>query len=657
MRPARQRSSGHAPCGILPAIMQFPTSSLGRRGGAVICLLLGIAAAAQAQPGERYENFNAAVYARVFEVQQMADPERLESRFDQIARNVRVGKIYLETHRDKTLADAATLEKAKAFFETRGVEVAGGITLTISEPNRFETFCYSDPKDRAWVQQVVEFTARHFDEIILDDFFFTSCKNEIEIQARGDRSWTEYRTELLGKAANELILGPARAVNPRVKVVVKYPNWYEHFQGLGFNLETEPGDFDGIYTGTETRDAVRSAQHLQPYHGFQVFRYFENLSPGRNRGGWVDTAGSPTLDRYAEQLWLTLFAKAPEITLFDFRQLQSPISDRLRAPWQGRETSFDYDAMMADYARRAGPGGAAPTFAVAAGFALDRVDSLVGGLGRPIGVASYRPFHSTGEDFLHNYLGMVGIPIDLRSAFPDDARTVLLTEDAAADPDIVGKIDVHLRAGGSVVITSGLLGVLGDRGIGRIAEIQLTSRKALVSEFQTGGFGPLVTADAPILIPQIEYLTNDSWELVSALSGPNGWPMLHAADYGRGHLYVLTVPDNFAELYRLPEAVLNAFRQTIAQDLFVRIDAPSSVALIPYDNDTFIVESFRDEPAAITILTDADHGAVEDLESHAALASQPAGRGAGFQRANADAGRHRFAVTLEPHSFRAFRSR
>ena len=79
----------------------------------------------------------------------------------------------------------------------RGIETAGGITLTINERNRFETFCYSDPEHRAWVQNVVEHTARHFDEVILDDFFFTSCKSEVEIEAKGDRSWTEYRLALL----------------------------------------------------------------------------------------------------------------------------------------------------------------------------------------------------------------------------------------------------------------------------------------------------------------------------------------------------------------------------------------------------------------------------------------------------------------------------
>src|SRR5690606_30705851 len=146
-----------------------------------------------------------------------------------------------------------------------------------------------------------------------------------EIEARGERSWTDYRVALLREAAEDLIIGPAKAVNPDVKVVIKYPNWYEHFQGLGFDLASGPLLFDGVYTGTETRDAVRSAQHLQPYHGYQIFRYFHNLNPGHNGGGWVDTGGATSIDRYVEQLWLTLFAKAPELTLFELQQIQNPV--------------------------------------------------------------------------------------------------------------------------------------------------------------------------------------------------------------------------------------------------------------------------------------------------------------------------------------------
>src|SRR5262249_15138058 len=134
-----------------------------------------------AQTPERYKNFQASVYTREQEVAQMGDDNWLRPRWDTIRSQVKVGKIYLETHRDHTLVDEATLTHAIAFFRQQGLQIAGGITFTISEPNRFQTFCYSNPEDRAWVKKVVEFTARHFDEIILDDFFFTSCKSEGEI--------------------------------------------------------------------------------------------------------------------------------------------------------------------------------------------------------------------------------------------------------------------------------------------------------------------------------------------------------------------------------------------------------------------------------------------------------------------------------------------
>src|SRR5690606_23316247 len=204
-----------------------------------------------------------------------------------------------------------------------------------------------------------------------------------------------------------------------------------------------------------------------------------NLKPGGNNGGWVDTGGMITFDRYAEQLWLTLFAKAPELTRFDFLQLQRPLTASMRGPWQDQETSFDFDAAVAPYLN---PDGSIPeslTIAPGIGYTLEKVDRILGELGNPVGVKSYKPFHSKGEDFLHNFIGMTGIPIDLHPVFPEDAQTVLLTESAKYDPDIVQKIERHLRSGKSVVITSGLLEALQDRGLGNVVELEVTGRKAL----------------------------------------------------------------------------------------------------------------------------------------------------------------------------------
>ena len=219
-----------------------------------VLLLNSIAATAQ-----QYKNFRVAVYSRAYETREMGKREYIEPIWNELSTQLKVDKIYLETHRDLIIVDQATLDAAKQFFKSRGVEVAGGITYTVSEPNRFETFCYSNPEHRNKVREIAEHTARNFDEFILDDFFFTNCKCDLCIKAKGTKSWTNYRLELMTEAARSLIINPSKAVNPKVKIVIKYPNWYEHFQGLGFDLEKEPKMFDGIYTGTETRD--RSEEH------------------------------------------------------------------------------------------------------------------------------------------------------------------------------------------------------------------------------------------------------------------------------------------------------------------------------------------------------------------------------------------------------------
>lgn len=273
-----------------------------------------------------YENFRVAVYVMVQDVNRMADTDALKATWAEFSKNLKVDKVYLETFRDMTFVDEAALQNAMRFFESKGVETMGGITYNFSGGTRmrWETVCYSNPEHRAIVKRVAELTAKYFDEFVLDDYYFTNCKCDLCIAAKGDASWSEFRTKLLDDAAKELIVGPAKAVNPDAKVIVKYPNWYEHFQGLGFDLEHGPHTFDGVYTGTETRDPA-GEQHLQPYESFAIYKYFDNLRPGHNRGGWVDTGSMTYLDMFPEQLWMTLLAKSPEITLFNYGSMRSPM--------------------------------------------------------------------------------------------------------------------------------------------------------------------------------------------------------------------------------------------------------------------------------------------------------------------------------------------
>ena len=603
-------------------------------------------------PAQGYKNFNTAIYCRAYEVEKMNDPDWLESVWNEISEQVHVDKVYLETHRDLLIVDDGTIESAKKFFTDRGIKVGGGITYTIDESNNFETFCYTNPEHREKVKEIAEHTARHFDEFILDDFFFTSCKCDLCIEGKGDNSWTDYRLELMKNAATELVINPAKAVNPDVKVIIKYPNWYEHFQGLGFNLKEEPQLFDGLYTGTETRDRS-SNQHLQQYLSYAIFRYFENIKPGKNFGGWVDTGGSNPLDRYAEQLWLTLFAKAPEITLFDIRQMQYPVRDNTRASWQGTGTSFDFDEMKKSAVTRDGTNATPVIYARAAGYSLEVVDKVLAGLGNPVGIKCYKPFHSVGEDFLQNYFGMIGIPIDIVPEFPENEPIVILTETASFDPEIVSKIKKQLQSGGNVVVTSGFYRAMQNRGIEDIVELRVTERKALVKQF-SAGWSPAVDIEKEIMIPQISYLTNDSWEIISAKDDTNGWPILHSAGYSKGRFFVWTIPDNFIDLYFLPDNVLNLLRQTIAGNLGVSIEGPGEISLFVYDNHSFVVESFLDREVTFHVLLDKEFTQITnvgtDETTKGNLREAPS-----FRNRKLGKDVTVFEVTLKPHSFKAFK--
>jgi hypothetical protein len=448
------------------------------------------------------------------------------------------------------------------------VETAAGIATVVNERNRFETFVYSNPEHRKKLQEIVEFTARNFDEIIIDDFFFTSSKSDSDIAAKGNKTWTRYRLDLMADASRNILVGPAKKVNPRVKMVIKYPNWYDHFQYMGYNLEDEPRIFDGVYSGAETRDPVNGNQHLQQYLGYDFFRYLSNIKPGANGGGWVDPGGFRDKERYGEELWLPLFAKAPEIMLFDFRQQLTPMRG-VTAQTTGPKTITEY-----------------------AGSVFQQVDSFVGKLGKPIGVKTYKPFHSSGEDFLTDFLGMIGIPIEMTPTFPTDAPTVLLTEDAKFDPAIVSKIRKQLTDGKKVVITSGLLKALQGKGIEQITEVECTDRRALVRDFPGGRGGGGTHLDMDIVIPEIRYPTNDAWEIVTSATRGLGYPILLQSSYSKGTLYVLTIPDNFGDLYNLPATALTQIRNAVAGDLPVRLDGPSQIGMFVYDNQKFIAENF-----------------------------------------------------------------
>ena len=138
----------------------------------------------------------------------------------------------------------------------------------------------------------------------------------------------------------------------------------------------------------------------------------------------------------------------------------------------------------------------------------------------------------------------------------------------------------------------------------------------------------------------------------------SGYPILHRANYLNTNLYVLTIPDDMGNLYDYPQPVLNTIRRTVSLDIPVRIDAPAKVSLFVYDNGTFIVESFLDEPVDITVTTTREGVvSITNLESGEVLApAQPAGpQAGGFRFMRTAPNEKNFSVSLKPHSYKAFK--
>jgi hypothetical protein len=223
-------------------------------------------------------------------------------------RQTGVTRVYLETFRSNYTAERETLQRARDHFRSEGFQVSGCVTTTIVGKRSTGwnlISCYTDPATQGKLQQIFEYTAALFDEIMIDDFWFTDCKCQACETARqskrvtiGDKSypvsgdtWEDYRCELMVRLSQDRILGPARQVNPRVKIIIKYPQWYDNFHERGYEVVRETADFDRIWVGTETRDYndKRWGGTVQ-YEAYFIMRWAASAAPSAAAGGTIRTA-------------------------------------------------------------------------------------------------------------------------------------------------------------------------------------------------------------------------------------------------------------------------------------------------------------------------------------------------------------------------------
>ena len=533
-----------------------------------------------------YKNFNLAIYCPVGDIKDVKDFEEFDRKFSKITEHLKVGRVYLEDFRSQKWIDKEQLLKVKAYFESKRIATAGGITTNSQSADYNISLCYSSEEGREILRKTVAMNAEIFDEFIFDDFFFMNCRCPKCIEKRGNRSWSQFRLEEKKDIVENIVLKTAKEITPDVKVIVKFPNWYEDFNEVGYDIAMESELFDAIYTGTETRNPAYSHQHLPKYLSYFFLRHLENVIPGKNLGGWFDTYECTyNLTSYLEQAYLTLYGKTKEVTLFCLSELMDITNYRLFVP--------------------------------AIGELLNEVDEYLDKLGNPVGAAAYLPSNTKGEVLVHNYLGMCGIPLEPVIRYPEQEKVIFLAEGAAEDKEIVQKMQKSLLKGADVIVTSGFVRKLGD-AFKEFANVTYSSKKLTVSEYSAAKTLSLVgmyPGDAPVEIPQMEYGINDVWEIAASYGTDANFPIVLRFGYGNGNVSIITIPENTGDLYHYPAAVLEVIRRQFSSQLPVLMEGPAKIQMFLYDNDKVIIRSDREYFENVTLVMAEDIKEVKDLVS------------------------------------------
>jgi hypothetical protein len=342
-----------------------------------------------------------------------------------------VTHVFIESYRDGYTADRKTLENARDTFKKEGFEVSGCITTTgigkLSTGWRGIS-CYADLPTQENLQKVFEYAAAVFDEIMIDDFLFTDCQCQECVKARGDKSWADYHCELMNRMARDRVLGPARKVNPNVRIIIKYPQWYDDFHNRGYDVIQQTADYDRIWVGTETRDPdnARWGRKVQ-YEAYYIMRWLGEIGGDKTGGGWFDPFGT-TENTYVEQARQTVLADAKEMLL------------------------FCYGALLQD----TGPANVEKLRAQIPG--LFELAKLV--RNKPIkGIVAPKPPNSDadGEQYVFDFIGMLGLPLVPTAKIDAGAKAAFFSVHALQDSQFSSKLKKMLDAKKPVLITDGLV--------------------------------------------------------------------------------------------------------------------------------------------------------------------------------------------------------
>jgi hypothetical protein len=355
-----------------------------------------------------------------------------------------VTKVYIEAFRDGYQAKRETLVHAKKRFEAAGIVVSGCVTTTIVGKRSSgwkEISCYTDKATQEHLQAVFEYAASMFDEIMIDDFWFTDCKcaqcdaaRKAKTVTIGDKTypvagdtWEDYRRELMVRVSQERLLAAAKRINPKAALIVKFPQWYDQFHERGYDVLRETADFDRTWVGTETRNySDKNWGHTPQYEGYFIMRWLGGIGGAKCGGGWYDPYGT-TEATYLEQARQTVLGGAHESMLFCYGSLLEHTGPKNVETL--RQNIPELLTVAEQVSRR-----------------------------QIVGIAAYKPAssHPEKEARVFDFIGMLGLPLVPCHEFPTDATAAFFSVHALKDPNFATELTQFIASGKPVLLTDGL---------------------------------------------------------------------------------------------------------------------------------------------------------------------------------------------------------
>lgn len=539
---------------------------------------------------EEKQNLRLSTYLTAHTVKQMFTTESGRTEALSLLRCYGITKVYLEVYRSGLVISPGLIKESVQFLKGNGFEVTGGIATVpgegfgVAQDGPLGWFNWQNTKTQDDLRKVIEDSAPYFNSFIVDDFLCTSDTSMESKSARGKRSWSEYRRSLLTELAQSVIIDPVKKKNPGIKVIIKYPQWYDRFHLFGYDVEKETKLFDGIWVGTESRGQyTQRFGFVQPYEGFVNFRWLSSIAGKKTGGAWFDHEDCTDQD-FIDQAYQSVLAGAKELIIFSF--------DSFITGHPG------HHLLLQDFEKLA---------QLAETVANHPV----------IGPAGYKPPNSDagGDLYLLDYIGMLGVSIVPESVYPEDARVIFLPTQAASDTTILQKITKTLNGGAKIIMTTGFLMKARDgEKLARLAEIKWplahiqSEIDSLISEgtpvklkFPLSMDYHIIPEGAEILLkcadtPAESFLVQNQKKNVFVLNSHT----FSQKDFDAvGE--VLLCPRRIG-LTELPESWVNIIRSAFNTEEEPFFSAPGRITIQHLSDDSFFINNYNQETITLNIL-------------------------------------------------------